>query len=67
MAKCEKCGRLMNIIHWGRGKDMAICVNSACSVYRQPSQNAFEVFSEPRKASRSAEKRGDRSSLVSFR
>ena len=26
----------MNIIHWGRGKNMAICVNGACAVYRQP-------------------------------
>jgi hypothetical protein len=41
MAKCEKCGRVMNIIHWGRGKDMAICINSACALYRQPCSNPF--------------------------
>jgi hypothetical protein len=33
----------MNIIHWSRGKNMAICTDAACPQYRHPVYDPFLV------------------------
>jgi hypothetical protein len=46
----------MNIIHWSRGKNMAICTDAACPAYRHPIYDPFLVAPQSQGKSKSTEK-----------